>query len=119
MNANLRACIANIAARLAGHGTNSSVYDYTQGRHIHHAGSVSPEAVNVFALDRGAHLSGAPPNLYDHSLGVHVSLVMDGAAFWGLESGSGKKYAGKVRSGMVTIHDDETGLDHGYGVLTT
>lgn len=50
MNPNLRACIANVAARLAGQSTNSTVYDRTQGKHIHVSGKVG-QCIDVSMLE--------------------------------------------------------------------
>lgn len=119
IDANLRACIASIAARLTGQSTSSAVYDYTQRRHIHAPGAVSEEAVNVYHHERGAHVSGTPASLYDHRLGVHVSLARDGMTFRGHDFGSNRDFRATVVGSIVTIEDDETGRRHCYGVLLT
>lgn len=116
MNANLRACVAYLVARLSGAGEHVMVFDFSGGRHVRHSGSVSGTSINVFAIDRGAYLTGAPPNLHDHGSGATVTLHLDGSAFNGLDWGSGKPYSGQVEPGMIRIRDEETAKIHNYGV---
>lgn len=116
MNANLRACVAYLVARLAGAGEHVMVFDFGAGRHVRHSGTVSGSSINVFAIDRGAFLTGAPPNLHDHGSGATVTLHLDGTAFSGLDWGSGKPYSGQVEPGMIRIRDEETAQTHSYGV---
>ena len=113
---NLRACLANVAARLNGGQVNRAVYDHTQGRLIHLSGSVSPGAVNVFDHDRSAHVTGSAPNLYDHGTSRHVSLVMNGATFTGYDHFSGLHYSGRINGSAVSIFDQESGRHHQFTV---
>jgi hypothetical protein len=116
MNANLRACIANIAAQLRGVAVGGAVYDHSQGKHIHVSGNASRSAVNVYDHDRGEHISGAPPNLYDHGLGNHVSLSVRSNQFNGYDHDSGSHYSGTINGSSVTIYDHEDGQHHHYSV---
>ena len=113
---NLRACIANVAARLNGGDVNGAVYDHTQGKHIPVSGSVGDAAVNVFDHERRAHVTGSAPNLYDHGTRRHVSLVMNGATFTGFDHFSGLNYSGRINGCAVTIFDYESGRHHQFTV---
>jgi hypothetical protein len=55
MNPNLRACVANIVARLNGQGINSAVYDHTQGKHIHVTGNVNGQSVTIYDHESAEH----------------------------------------------------------------
>ncbi|MBY0411557.1 MAG: hypothetical protein K2Q97_15885 [Burkholderiaceae bacterium] len=116
MNHSLRACIANIAARLTGHSTNSAVYCYTQGKHISVSGTVTSSAVNIYDYDRGAHVSGSPTNLYDYGGGAHITLEINGNDFKGYDYGSGNHYSGKINGQSVQVYDYETGQHHSFTV---
>ena len=113
---NLRACLANVAARLNGEHVNGAVYDHTQGKLIPLSGSVGPGAVNVFDHDRRAHVTGSATNLYDHGTGRHVSLVMNGATFTGFDHFSGLHYSGRINGSAVTIFDYESGRHHQFTI---
>lgn len=113
---NLRACLANVAARLNGGQVNAAVYDHTQGKLIPLSGSVGPSAVNVYDHDRSAHVTGSVPTLYDHGTKRHVSLVMNGAVFNGYDHFSGLHYSGRINGSAVTIFDHETNRHHQFTV---
>lgn len=49
--ANSRACVAYIIASLCG-ARGSSVYDYSQAKHISISGSSGPSSVNIYDHDR-------------------------------------------------------------------
>jgi hypothetical protein len=51
MISNLRACLANIVARLHGGRVNGAVYDHSQGKHIHVSGTLNGQAVSVYDHD--------------------------------------------------------------------
>jgi hypothetical protein len=116
MNASLRACIANIAAQLAGQNTSGTVYDHTQNKHVSVSGSVTGTSVNLYDHDRGCHVSGSPSNLYDHGEGNHLSLTMQGMRFDGYDHGSAWHYSGDISGSSVTIYDHETAEHHHYSV---
>jgi hypothetical protein len=114
VNSYLRACIANIAGRLSGQPASASVYDHTQGIHIHISGTTSSTFVDVYDHARFAHINGPPANLYDHGLGTRISLVVSGTRFDGHDYGSGHQYSGNVSGSSVTIFDHESGRHHYY-----
>jgi hypothetical protein len=116
MNPSLRACIANIAARLSGQSVNSVVYDHTQSKHINVTGSVTAKSVNVYDHGRGAYVTGSPTNLYDHDCGARISLNLSGTHLSGYHQGSGNRYSGDINGHSVTIYDRESGQHHRYSV---
>jgi hypothetical protein len=115
MNASLRACIASVAAQLTGRKV-TSVYDFTQGKHVSVNGNVTTTSVNLFDYDRGCHVSGSPSNLYDYGGNNHISLTMRGNRFDGYDYGSGRHYSGDVSGSSVSIYDHGTGHHHQYSV---
>ena len=116
MNPSLRACIANIAARLSGQSVNSAVYDHTQSKHINVTGSVSAKSVNVYDHGRGVYVTGSATNLYDHDCGDHISLNLSGTHLSGYHHGSGDHYSGDISAHSVTIYEHESGQHHRYSV---
>jgi len=116
MNASLRACIASIAARATDHTMNSSVYDHSQGKHVHVSGDASTDAVNVYDHDRSRYVTGTLPSLYDHAGGRYISLDLNGTQFSGYDHASGRYYSGNISGNSVTIYDHETGRHHHYSV---
>lgn len=116
MNPDLRACIANLAARLSGQIVNSAVYDHTQGKNIHISGTASGGSVNLYEHDRGAHVTGSASNLYDHGEGAHISIEVRGTQISGFDHGSGYDYSGNINGHSVTIYDHESGSHHHYNV---
>lgn len=116
MNHSLRACIANIAARLAGQDANSAVYCYTQGKYINISGNVTASVVNIYDYDRGAHVSGSPSNLYDYGGGAFITLEVNGKGFKGYDYGSGNHYTGTINGRSVAVYDYETGQHHNFTI---
>lgn len=115
MNSNTRACIAYITGSL--HGRNaSSVYDYSQSRHISVSGTVSESSINVYDYDRGCHISGSPSSLYDYGNSAYIQLNMNGIQFSGYDYDSGNHYSGTVNGGSVSIYDYETSQHYSYSV---
>ena len=113
---NLRACLANVAARLNGTRVDAAVFDHTQGKRVRLSGSVASGAVNVYDHGRSAHITGSAPNLYDHGTRRHVSLVMNGTTFTGYDHFSGLHYSGRINGSAVTIFDHESGRHHQFTV---
>ena len=58
MKPNLRAGIAFIAGCLISKKQSSSVYDYSQSKHISISGDVQLGNVNIYDYDQGCHISG-------------------------------------------------------------
>jgi hypothetical protein len=113
---NLRACVANIVARLHGGHVNGAVYDHTQREHIHVSGSVNNGSVNVYDHGRSVHITGTLPNLYDHGTSDFVSLTLNGKQFSGYDFASGEHYNGNVTGSTVTLYDFESGEHHFFNV---
>ena len=113
--ANSRACVAYIAASLCG-ARGSSVYDYSQSKHISISGSSGPSRVNIYDYDRGCHVSGSPENLYDYGTGAHIQLTMNGSQFSGYDYHTGSHFSGNVNSNAVSIYDYQTSSHYNYSV---
>ncbi|MCP5159283.1 MAG: hypothetical protein H6975_07640 [Gammaproteobacteria bacterium] len=116
MNPSLRACIANLAARLAGQTVNSTVYDHTQAKHIRISGNASAESVNLHEHDRDSYLTGPPSSLYDHVQRAHLSLVVQGTKLSGYDHGSRYHYSGDINGHSVIIFDHQSKTHHHYDV---
>jgi hypothetical protein len=116
MNANLRADLAFIAAKLLGQNARSTVFDHASGMHIPISGDVNPRNVQIFDHARGAHITGCVPNLFDHLLGAHVTINFAGAEFSGFEHLTGSHFTGRVSGSSVTVFDSTAGGHFHYSV---
>jgi hypothetical protein len=105
MDPNTRACVAYVAARLLSGRKSSSIYDYSQSRHISIDGDVTQRNVGVYDYDRGCHFSGQPPSFYDYGRGAHVTLDVKGKNFSGYDYGDGHHFSGSVSGTSVTLYD--------------
>lgn len=106
MVANVKACIAYIAGRAITGKTTSSIYDYTQGKHINISGSVSESNANVYDYDRGCHIQGSLGNLYDYGIGGHIQLKINGSQFNGYDFSSGTHFSGHVTGNSISLYAD-------------
>lgn len=113
MDANSRACIAYIVASLAGQ-TKSSIYDFSQGKHISISGTVSDGHANIYDHDRGCHFSGSFGNLYDYGRSCHLSLSINGNSFKGYDYGDNDHFSGTVNGHSVSIYDFGAGQYFSY-----
>ena len=115
MNSNTRACIAYIVASLNG-ANGSSVYDYSQSKHIIISGNVDENSANIYDHDRGCHVSGTPSNIYDHGNSAHIQLNMNGPQFSGYDHHTGSHFSGNVNGNYVSIYDHETSSHYNYSI---
>lgn len=115
MNSNTKACVAFIVATHSG-ATKSSVYDHSQGKHIHISGTVTPYAVNIYDHDRGCHFGGDIGNLYDYGRLAHISLTINLNQFSGFDYGDGHHYSGSINESTVSIYDYGFGEYFNYSV---
>lgn len=108
INPSTKACIAYIAGRLVSGRDSSAVYDYSQGRYINVAGSVTGSAVSIYDYSRSCHISGggAPQiSLYDYGGSHHITLTIDGTGFSGYDYGSSTHFSGTVNGTAVSVYD--------------
>lgn len=56
------------------------------------------------------------PNLFDHELGSHISLDINGDDLKGYEHGTESHYSGKISGTTVTVFDHGTGGHYHYTV---
>jgi hypothetical protein len=115
VNSNPRACIAFIAAGLSG-TKGSSVYDYSQSKHINISGSVNPNNINIYDHDRSCHLSGSPNSLYDYGNSAHIQLNLKGSQFTGYDYHTGNHFSGNINGRSVSIYDYQTSSHYNYSV---
>jgi hypothetical protein len=115
MNANSRACIAYIAAGLCG-SLGTSVYDYSQSKHINISGNVESNNVGIYDCDRGCHISGTPNSLYDYGNSAHIQLTMNGNQFSGYDYHTSSHFSGNVNGNSISIYDYETSSHYRYSV---
>lgn len=116
MNNNTRACIALIAVGLISGKKSSSVYDYSQSKHISISGNVDGNNVNIYDHDRSCHVTGTPGNLYDHGNSAHIQLKINGNQISGYDYDSSSHFSGSVNGNSVTVYDHETSSHHNYTV---
>jgi hypothetical protein len=102
---NTRACVAFVAARLISGLGSSSVYDYSQSRHISIDGSVDQNQVSVYDYDRRCHFGGSPSSLYDYGRRAHVSLDISGRSFSGYDHGDRHHFSGTVTGNSISFYD--------------
>jgi hypothetical protein len=117
-----RPVVAYVAARLLG-ATGSSIYDYSQGRHVSVSGTVTDQRVNVYDYDQGCHFGGNGHHgrfsLYHYGDGHHVDLKLkDGGKFDGYDYGSSAHFDGKVTNGgrSVSLYDYGSGHHYSFSV---
>lgn len=115
MNSNTRSCIAFIAACLSG-ANGSSIYDYSQSKHISISGNVDKNNVNIYDYERGCHVTGVPGNLYDYGNGAHVQLNMNGSQFSGFDYHTSSHFSGSINGNSVSFYDHETSSHYNYGI---
>ncbi len=104
MNPNVKACVAYIAGIAISGKSSSSVYDYSQGKHIGISGSVSATQANVYDYDRGCHVQGHIGNLYDYGVGAHIQLKINGTQFSGYDYDSGTHFSGNVSGSNISMY---------------
>src|SRR5260370_24568435 len=87
IDAGTKASIAYVAGRLLSGKETTSIYDYSQSKHILFSGTVNQQAVNVYDHARGCHFGGTWDgttfNLYDYAGKHHVSLTLKHDEFRG------------------------------------
>ena len=105
MNAGTRACIAYVAGRVISGSGGSTVYDYSQSRHVSMSGSIDGNTIGVYDHNRGCHFSGTLPSLYDYGTRAHVSLEIDGSQFNGYDYAGRHHFSGSVSGSSVQVYD--------------
>jgi hypothetical protein len=114
MRPNTRACIAYIAGRLVTGRNASSVYDYSQSKHILVSGTVEESRIQIYDYDRGCHFSGNRNgekfSLYDYGDSHFVDLSLDGAKFKGYDYGTSSHFSGEVKGNSISIYLDNVTL---------
>lgn len=116
MNANSRACVAYVAAKLISGLESSSVYDFVLARKINFEGKVAKDEVDIIDLERGCALSGKPEKLYDHGNDTHIRLDMQGNMFRGYDHGDAHDFQGTVRGNRVQIFDNQESKYYNYSI---
>ena len=120
MKPNVRACVAYVAGSLISGRSSSSVYDYSQGKHISISGSVDARAVNIYDHDQGCNFGGNGSNgdfsLYHYGDSHHVSLKIQGNNFNGYDYGHSCHFSGTVNAGNISLYDYETGSHFNYSL---
>ena len=109
MKPNVRACVAYVAGRLISKKSASSVYDYSQSKHVSVDGTVQTSNVDVDDYDRGCHFGGSGNgksfDLYDYGDSHHVELTVNGRNFEGYDYGSSCHFSGDVSGSDISLYD--------------
>lgn len=116
MHPNTRACVAFVAAKLISGGGSSSVYDYSQSKHVSIGGSVTRSGVSIYDYERRCHFGGSPSSLYDYGRRAHISLNINGRQFTGYDYGDGHHFSGTVNGNSVSIYDYGKSSHFSYSV---
>ena len=114
MDDDLRACLAYIVARLAIDRIPTYILDHHRKRFLLMSGTVSSPSVGILDHARGVRITGNAGRLYDHGLGTHVLLNVEGDRFDGFVYGSSTKFSGTTDGALVTIYDDRAAGHYRY-----
>jgi hypothetical protein len=115
MKSNPRACIAYIAASLSG-VVASSVFDYSQSKHISIGGTIDSSRANIYDYDRNCHIQGSINSLYDFGNNAHIQLTVNGTQFKGFDFHTNSHFSGTVTGRSVSIFDYETSSHYNYSI---
>jgi hypothetical protein len=120
MKSNTRACIAYIAGCLVSGKKASSVYDYSQSKHIMISGKVEKDEVQLYDHDRCCHLSGKKTgnrfSLYHYGDGHFIDFALDDPKFEGYDYGAACHYSGEVRGDSINIYDYGESSSFSYSI---
>ncbi len=116
MTSNTRACIALIAASICNDQNYSSIYDYTQSKHLNINGNADSNHVSIYDYDRGCYVQGSPESLYDYGNNAHIQLNINNQQFSGYDYHTSSNYSGNVNGTSVSIYDHDTSQHHNYSV---
>jgi hypothetical protein len=109
MNPNTRACVAAAAGRLISGSASTSVYDYSQSRHIIINGNISEGKIRLYDNDRQCHFTGSGSggvySLYDHGARAQVSLQIAEDQFRGYDYATKRHFSGTVNGNSVSLYD--------------
>jgi hypothetical protein len=113
MKKHIRAAVAYISGRRISSEESSSVFDYSQGKHIFMSGKVEIGKVEVFDFDSNCHISGnssgSSYNLFHFGDSHHIQLKIDGDRFEGFDFGQSYHFNGRVNGKSVSFFDFEDG----------
>jgi len=116
MKAHTRRAVAYVVGRLASNRRSSSVYDYTEARHVNMSGTVTASSVAVYDYDHSCHISGSGTSLYHYGNRAYVSLSVTNMSFSGYDYDTRAHFKGKVSGTSVSLYDYETGSYYNYSV---
>lgn len=120
MRPNTRACIAYIAGCLVTEKKASSVYDYSQSKHIMVSGNVDQDKVQIYDHDQCCHFSGKKKgerfSLYHYGDRHFVDFALDGRSLKGYDYGTSSSYSGEVRGSSINIYDYGESASFSYGI---
>ena len=112
MNRSTRACVAYVAGRLISGKPATSIYDYSQSKHVSISGTVNGKNVNLFDNDRGCHIEGSPGgdssdmlNLFDGGGSHCVELSIRKNMFGGYDYGDAHHFRGEMKGNSIEIYD--------------
>jgi hypothetical protein len=119
MDAEIRLCIAYIAARAITRLNSSLVYDHAASRHRPIEGEVSDKKIHVFDHTRGSFVSGKSAgrrafSIYDDRTGQRFLLKIKRKNFTGYDYHTGKHYFGNIKGTSIRLYDYDGGEFHNY-----
>lgn len=101
MKEEIRRVVARTAAARINGQARSHVFSFDRGSHA--------AITDNYDFEAGAHITQRDNGFYQHDLGAHVSLNIDGDRFSGFDHESGSHFSGSVNGNTVTL------FDHGEG----
>jgi hypothetical protein len=121
VDAEIRLCIAYIAARAITRLNTSLVFDHASKKHRPIEGEVSDKKIHVFDHTRGSFITGRKAgrrafSIYDDRTGQRFLLKLKRKNFTGYDFRTGKHYFGNIQGTAIRLYDCDGSEYHNYAL---